>query len=425
MGRKINLLWTDLVMGEADGKYINVEEVRKRRLQKWIRTQEQVGNQHYPENDAGGANMDMDMNDTGTLEGEEMVIMIQPSMWGLGKSKYPEKWVFTIIEDEIVIGCRPLGAYHGRFPYSILEYEMDGGLLFKRGVHEILKPMDDTLNWLVNTHFFNIRRVLNDNLVVDPSRIVMKDLMNNKPGKLIRLKRSAYGEDVRSAVHQLQVTDVTQQHLVDTRLINELAHKMVGVNDNIMGTVHPGGRKTATEIRSSSTFGINRLKTNSEYYSASGWTDNFDMMLSNTQQYYDQEKIFKIAGELGGELQNRPITPEDIAGFYDFVPVDGTMPIDRFAQANLWKELFIAISSLEGLANEFDLSKIFAYTAQLAGAKNINQFKVQVVPDEEISRGVERGNLRRINPGGGTGGGSEEPGRLPNAGQVGGVGPTG
>ena len=369
----------------------------------------------------------MQMRDTSLIEGEEMVIMIQPDKWGLGKTSYPEKWVFTMVEDEVIIGCRPLGAHHGMFPCSILEYEIDYGLLFKRGVHQVLEPMDQTLNWLVNTHFFNIRRVLNDQLVVDPNRVVMKDLLDNKPGKLIRLKPSAYGEDVRSVVHQLQVADVTNQHLADTKLINELAHKLVGVNENIMGTIHPGGRKTATEIRTSSTFGINRLKTNSEFFSAGGWTDNFRMMLTNTQQYYDQEQQFKVSGELGQEMQRLVVTPEHLAGFYDFVPVDGTMPIDRFAQANLWKELFSALAGMPPLATQFDLSKIFAYTAQLAGAKNINQFKINLMEDDALERNIRAGNVQPIQgaAGAGNSGASEQAGPLPGSSQVAGVGPAG
>lgn len=395
IGRKVEFTWSDLLEGQENGKYFNIDVVEKRRLSKMREVDEQTGNQHYPEG-GNDYSRSLSMNDLGTFKGEEFVIKIQPDRWKLGKTRYPEKWVFTWVEDEILIGCRPLGCYHDRFPCSILEYEMDHGLLFKRGVHEVLEPMNDTMNWLVNTHFFNIRRVLNDNLIVDPSRVVMKDLMNNKPGKMIRLKESAYGEDVRSAVHQLQVGDVTQQHLMDTRLVNELAHKMVGVNENIMGTIHPGGRKTATEIRTSSTFGINRLKTNSEFFSAGGWTENVMMMLSNTQQYYDDEQIFKVSGELGGELTNMMITPDDIVGHFDFVAVDGTLPIDRMAQANLWKELFQILASVEGLGAGFDLSKIFSYTAQLAGAKNVNQFKINVVPDNELMNEAQKGNVTRI-----------------------------
>ena len=154
------------------------------------------------------------------------------------------------------------------------------------------------------------------------------------------------------------------------------------------------------------------------------------MMISNTQQYYDDAREFKIAGELSDELRKRVITPEDIVGQYNFVPVDGTMPIDRFAQANLWKELFAGLASMQekGIDTGFDLSKIFAYTAQLAGAKNINQFKVNVVDDEQLERDIDRGNVRPIpggRSGGGTGGGQETSGPLQNTSPVAQLGPVG
>ena len=430
MGRKGHMSWIEFVKGVEDKKYFNHRAIESRRLRKWLKTENQVGNQMYPESDLSAATADMHMQSTDSMEFEEMVVEIQPDKWGLGKTSYPEKWLFTVVEDEVIVRCRPLGCFHGKFPYSVLEYEMDGGLLFKRGVHEVLGPMEQTLNWLVNTHFFNVRRVLNDNIIVDPSRVVMKDFMNNKPGKMVRLKPSAYGSDPNSVYSQLNVVDVTNQHLSDTRIIDELSHKLVGVNDNIMGQINSGGRKTATEIRTSSGFGINRLKTNSEWYSASGWADNASMMISNTQQYYDDAREFKIAGELSDELRKRVITPEDIVGQYNFVPVDGTMPIDRFAQANLWKELFAGLASMQekGIDTGFDLSKIFAYTAQLAGAKNINQFKVNVVDDEQLERDIDRGNVRPIpggRSGGGTGGGQETSGPLQNTSPVAQLGPVG
>lgn len=74
------------------------------------------------------------------------------------------------------------------------------------------------------------------------------------------------------------------------------------------------------------------------------------------------------------------ITPESITGFYDFVPVDGTLPVDRFAQANLWKELLMQMSRVPQVMSQYDLGKIFGWVASLAGLKNINQFKIQVLP---------------------------------------------
>ena len=52
----------------------------------------------------------------------EMVWQIIPSMWGLGDSNSPEKWVFTLVQQDVLVGCRPQGLYHNRFPYNIQTY---------------------------------------------------------------------------------------------------------------------------------------------------------------------------------------------------------------------------------------------------------------------------------------------------------------
>ena len=61
----------------------------------------------------------------------------------------------------------------------------------------------------------------------------MQDLKQPGAGKLIRLKRAAYGSDVNSAVRQLQVGDVTSGHLRDFELVMKLADMLSAVNDSL------------------------------------------------------------------------------------------------------------------------------------------------------------------------------------------------
>ena len=327
-----------------------------------------------------------------------------PSQWGLGKSDRSEKWVFTVTTDwKYVLSARPLGYYHNRFPLMVIEYEPEGYALVNRGIPEVIKPIQNTLDWLLNSHFYNVRKALNDQFIVDPSRVMMKDVLDPLPGGIIRLKAEAYGTDVRGAIEQLQVTDVTQAHLRDMNVMFEIGQRALGVNDQIMGMIQKGGRKTATEIRTSSSFGINRLKTTAEYFSAMGWSPMGSMLVQNTQQLYDAEMQFKLVGDLMQEAGPGfvQVTPDEIGGMYNFVPVDGTLPVDRFAQANMWRELFVAMRNMPEIAQQYETGRIFAWVAQLAGLKNISQFKLQtnVLPDEEVQREAQKGNLVPISGG--------------------------
>ena len=332
----------------------------------------------------------------------EMHIRIVPSVWGLGPSEKLEMWVFTLAGDETVIGARPLGLYHNKFPYAVIEYGMGTDEFVKLSMIDIMRPLTDTLSWLFNVHFFNVRKALNDVRVVDPSRIEMDDVLRPGAGGVYKLLPEAYGTNPKEAIHQLQVTDVTRTHLADTAFVEAMVQRVTGVVDNLMGMVNTSGRKTATEVRTSTGFSTNRLKTPAEYSSACGWSPLSQMMLQNTQQLYNGEKKFKLAGTLNLEgSQTGPeqggdammVTPEEIAGFYNWVPVDGSAPIDRLAQATFWKELLIQIGTNPRVMMEWDVGGMIAHAMKLTGERNVDRFRLNLTPDEKLRRRAEIGDV--------------------------------
>jgi hypothetical protein len=394
--------WTAILRGQESGRYMNVDALKKIRFRNRKDSIYEGSSQNEMPGDDLAIESPIDVKDVGYNKLIHMYIDLVPSDWELGSSKSPEKWIFTLANDEILIECKPAGELHGRYPFFVEEYEVNGYELASRGMAEIGKPLNDVLTWLINTHFHSVRKTLNDQLIVDPSRVVMKNTV-----------------------------DVTTGHLRDAQLVMEMMQRMMGVTDNLMGVQSGNSRKTATEVRTNSGFSINRLRTTAEFQSASAWTMLSQTMVQNTQQYYDQQQTYKIAGDTLRDVQTVEVTPEMIVGFYDFVPVDGTMPVDKFALANLWKEIMGGMAKMPMLLEQYDLGKIFAYTAKLSGARNIDQFKLQVLPDQQVMDQAQAGNVVPLGGQGGGGaggrpGGSEaQAARPPNVGQVPGLGPTG
>jgi len=363
-----------------------------------------------------------DAQGNSTVNAFEFYINLIPSDWGVGTGQLPEKWVFTITSDfKTVFGAMPLGANHDKFPFNVLVYEPEGYGVVPRGQPEILEAVQNTVNWLINSHFYSVRKILNGQYIVDPSRVNISDMLDPQHGGLIRLKPAGYGSIPAETVQQLSAMDVTRTHLQDIQVMYEMGMRAVGVNDQLMGVLQGSGRKTATEVRSASTFGINRLKTNAEFFSAMGFAPMAQMMVQNCQQYYDAPMKLKLVGDLAEMAGPRflDVNPDDITGFYDFVPVDGTLPVDRLAQANLWKEILMAIQKMPQVAMQYDVGKIFAWTAQLGGLKNINQFKIQMASPEQLAMMAQAGNVVPMQPQGGLNANMAEPR------QIAGVGPTG
>ncbi len=397
--------WNEIIKRKALGYYMNLAGIKKngsfadfnQGSSQLVRPQTTL--------EASGEVMDRSGKHPAIVHCYEVYVELIQKEWGLGMSQYPEKWVFTITQDfETIIGASPLGMAHGLFPFDVAEPELDAYAAYTRGIPEIMEGVQHTMDWLVNSHFWNVRQTLNNQFVGDPSKIMMRDVMNaNQPGFFFRLRPEAYGTDVRTVINQIPVNDVTRSHMQDLQQMFGIGERIIGISDQMLGMLTGSGRKTATEVRTSTGFGVSRLKTVAEYISAQAFGPHAQKLLQTSQQFFQGPLRLRIVGDaanLAGPQFLGPVGNPDIAGQFDFMQVDGTLPIDRMAQANLWKELLMSFQSLPQLAQSFDLGKIFAWTAQLSGLKNIDKFRVQFMSPEQIAQQAGAGNVVPF-PGGG------------------------
>jgi hypothetical protein len=416
---EITMSYQELREGAKKGRYINVDKV-KRKSGAWelagysttIASEAESVGLERPDITSFGSSVSDNADDA--LKGYEFIIKLVPSDWELGTGDWAEKWVFTVDKDfEVLLEARPQGCLHDQFPLALLEIEPEGYGSFSRSLVEIFGPVQQTLDWLVNTHFFNVRQVLNNQWLLDPSRVETRDLETGKPGKAIRLKPAAYGTDIRTALMQLPVQDVTKSHFGDIQFMYDIGDKL-GVNASLMGETNPQSRRTGQEYRGEQALAVNKLKVMAEFFSCTGFADLSNIMVKNSQQYYDGAKKLRIVGDLAQYAGQEfiQVTPENIVGQFDWAPVDGTLPIDRYAQANLWREMLAQMAQVPQVMMQYDLGKIFGFVAQLSGLKNIDRFKIQMMPDQMMMAQAGAGNAVPMLPGPGMGN-PVEPGQVP------------
>jgi len=409
---RTKISWLQIKERERLGYYTNVEKIPRKLSPRFTDERDDDSQVQRPDDEfaefsgyAGGDRQHPDI-----IPIYEMFIDLIPKDWDLGPSDYPEKWVFTVTADwTTVLGAQPFGAYHCQYPFHFIELEPDAYALCNRGMPEILSGVQQTLDWLLNSHFFNVRASLNNLLVVDPMRVVMKDITEPQPGGVIRT-RPGSANMPGDAVKQLQIADVTRNHPADFMQMIGVGERVSGINDQMLGAFTKTGRRTATEVRTSSVGGVSRQKVETEYMSSTGIDTLAQQMVQNSQQYQNQELTLKVVGNLAGLAGTEwmMVTPQDIMGFYDHVPVDGTLPLDRFAQANLWKEIMVGANQMPAVAMEYSMAKIFAWTAQLAGIRNLDKFRVEMGSPEQLAAQAQLGNIVPIR------GGGQRGGRSPN-----------
>lgn len=333
---------------------------------------------------------------------DQGVVKIIPSEWGLGDSDKVELWIFAMAQKERIIQAEPYDSDHGMLPSASSEPHSFGYEFGSLAAADFLVPFQETLSWLVNSRMHNVRAAVNNMFVIDPSRVEVQDIERAGPGKMIRMKKAFYGSDVRMAIHQLPITDVTQAHLQDLQVFQRIADQTLGVNDNLRGMMTSGGRKSATESRLSIEAGASRLSHKARLISADCLHGMVNQMILNIQQYMPDEMWINIVGADGISKQLQ-LAPEMLNGDFNYRVSDGSLPYDKGALAEVWKELFLGIAQDPELRRTYNLTQIFDYLAELGGARNLDRFKTQAPPPvginvqaqspEEIQRGVSSGQL--------------------------------
>ncbi len=333
-----------------------------------------------------------------------MFVNLIPSEWGLGDSDYPEKWFFAVAGDKYLIAASPQGTDHNMFPIAVDCPSFDGHGLAPTSPLEVTYGMHHAINWLWNNHVTNVRKSINDQLVIDPSIINYNDAATPKPGKLIRARRSAFGRNLRDAIFQLPVSDITRQNIADISVLKSLADEVSGATEAVKGLRRrTSERVSATEAMQVSNAALSRLE---KYAKVSGWQSYFDLaniVAANTKELMSEEVSIKLTGDYAQELQSEysdgfvNVSPSDIDVFYDIIPHDGSIPGNNDTQA--WVQLYQIIANNPIIGQRFDLVRIFKHIARGMGAKNVDEFiakaniSSKVMMEEDIQKQVDKGNM--------------------------------
>jgi len=345
---------------------------------------------------------------TNPVDNIHMYVELIPSEWGLGAGKKPEKWTFRLSADAIITKAAPTNLNHNMFPVAVAAPDTDGYSSIPTSRLEILGGMQTTLDWLFNSHVANVRKSINDMFVVDPYSVNVNDIKNPSAGKLIRTRRPVWGKGVQNVMQQLAVSDVTRGHIADSTFIVQWMQKIGAADDAMMGSTRQGGpeRIPGAEAAATQQGSANRMQRLAMLISYQAMQDIGYMFACHTQQLMSEDTFVKLTGDHMEKLKAEygitdpkvKVSPFDLLIDFDTVVSDGSVPNSGFTP--FWIEMFKFISADPALRAAFDVKRIFKHIARNLGAKNVDDFEIKVVPDEQIPGMVAGGQLTQVPQGG-------------------------
>lgn len=353
-----------------------------------------------------------------------MYITIIPREWNLSESSKPEKWLFTIAGDRILIRAQALNLDHNMYPVVACAPDFDGFSAAPMSSVETVFGCQELIDFLMNSHVANVRKALNDMFVVDPYMINLNDLKTPGPGKLIRTRRSAWGRGVKDAMAQFPVTDVTSNHVRDIDFVAQLVQQVTGASDILQGVQRrTSERVTRAEVVSTQTAALSRIERGARVGAMMAHSDLAYMMASQTQQLMRRDMVVKTTGrwqeqlmmEYGmftsGNGQFLPVRPIDIQVDFDVLPQDAPMKGQQYVDS--WMNLLGQLTQNPALALGYDIPRILKHVARLTGVNDLINFTVpmgmasgmagpipptqtQVVPDDVLAQRVQSGRYAAI-----------------------------
>ena len=326
-----------------------------------------------------------------------------------------ENWLFTITSDNVVIQAHELNYYHGSFP--IVDCTIgDTSEIFPISKLESIYPFQIYASWLLKTRAESIINSVNGKFVVDNSKVNIEDILSTKRNNIIRVKSTAYGEmDVRRYIHQLQFPDTTQQYLQDISIIDAISKQGIGATDIMQGSM-TGLPERPTQL------GINAI-INSSY----GRLSRFAMIINemfmkeigyqmcyNTQQFMSKEIFVPIAGyryeeelrkefNISEDVMDIAVDREKIKISFEIEPKTNLEPVDTDLQGllQLMQILMQNPNVTAQTMQSYDLTRIFATVMRKLGIENLEDYKLEVKPDEEVINQAQQGNIvpvEKFNP---------------------------
>jgi hypothetical protein len=351
----------------------------------------------------------------------EVQLEIVPSAWEvdgkpLGTSDQPEKYVVWYCNDSRILKVEPLGHMHGDFTYDLAQYHNDQIRFVNFGIAEVLEQLQEVQNWFINSHITSVRKVISNYLIVDPKGIEMQDLKDRNP--VLRLKPTAQGSGVDRWVKQLNIQDVTQNHIKDSEAIDGFAKQATGITENLLGQFS-SGRRSATEANNVSTGAAARLLLVAHSIWEIAMCPMGKHLLSNIRNYMDAQQLVRIVGlsnvvdngqsipppsnipgqppqnNFQGLTQFLPVDKTMLVGNYDFMVFDGTLPSQRGQTAAMLQELLVQLVSNPQLSLIFQIDPrpLLREILTLRGIRNLDQFNLTPESAQQL---IQLAGLARV-----------------------------
>lgn len=297
---------------------------------------------------------------------------------GIEDADTPQLWFFIIGNKSQILYANPFDNDHQSHPFVVYEPLGDGVSTDPLGLHDLIGSLENTADFLVNSRIAGTRTALNQKILYNPALVDLDKLTQTDGGLYIPMKRSALATDPKLGLLDFTPKNPAGDNFTDLQLIVRIADMITGMNDNVRGMPNSGGRKSATEVRTTVQQSGGRQSVNAMRASSQALGSMGKMMVMNNVQFLD-ESFEQELYDNGGN-PNEKISLQDFASPFTFPVHDGMMPLDKVGLLQQWAGLFQTIAGDQELRQGYDMDAMFKQLALFSGVQDVGTFRRKEEP---------------------------------------------
>lgn len=296
----------------------------------------------------------------------------------LGDEDFPSLFLVWYVNDTMIVKAEPLAYEHNKFTFDLGEYSGDQVRIINECMSDVVDQLQKHATWFLNSRVDNVRKVIGDKLVVDPAGIEMKDLTERKP--VIRLKAGMSKSGVDTWIKQLNLQDVTTNHIADIEKIWEFIQITTGINDNALGQFSQG-RRSAAEARTVNAGAASRLKTIATVLWETFYSQMGQKLLTN-YRYLEIDEFKRIIGP-NATQERLDAMKAAIGEGLELEFFDGTAPSEKGYIAQSMQELLLGLlenPQAAAMVTQEPFRSLIVEIADLRGIRSPERFLPPPVP---------------------------------------------
>lgn len=298
----------------------------------------------------------------------------------LGPETWPVKYLIQYVNDDRIVRMERLEYAHNEYTYFIAQLSPDLHETINEGLAGNIDQLQSVISWFINSRITSVRKIIDNRMIVDPAGVQLQDIVERKP--IIRMRPDASRQGVDKFLKQLDVQDVTSNHLADVKFLQEMIQHTTGINDAALGQFYTG-RRSATEARNVNTGSYQRLKMVAQLIHISGIQKMGKQMLSNLREGLDAETFVKIMQDDAIEaVEFIQVDKRSLSGNYDFEMLDITTPSERQFIAQAIEQVLAGFLSAPeaAIALQMDPRAMLLEAMTLRGVRNPKRFTLRNLP---------------------------------------------